>query len=224
MRCFWNSNGKSDITFFSIRKLLYGVVLSAVFLTPLSTLQAQSADPEWPCIQVLVPEIVPAVMWPEIITDAQKGQWKEDPAIKSLALNLGDLDRYSDTERELVKDFAEGTSEALRLEKLNLLADGIVSVANERRELYIRGIKRYTRQQIAIAAQIEDTLNVLVELQGKDDTATATHRAEVEETLKWHERVYDQREHAIIALCERPVELEEILSDVLRDAASYIPY
>ncbi|MBX2886698.1 MAG: hypothetical protein KTR32_42520 [Granulosicoccus sp.] len=196
----------------------------AVLVMPLFAAHAQSTDPEWPCIQVLVPEIVTAVMWPEVIPEENRGLWKEDPDVARLARKLGDLERYTDTERELVQEFVDRTPENLRLEKLNLLADGIVSVANERRKLYISGIKRYTRQQIAIALQIEDTLNLLGEMQDKNDAETLAQKAEVEETLQWHERVYDQREHAIIALCERPVELEEVLSDVVRDVASHIPY
>ena len=38
-----------------------------------------------------------------------------------------------------------------------------------------------------------------------------------------HQRVYDQRENAIQSLCERPVQLEETLSSVLRELAIYLP-
>jgi hypothetical protein len=52
---------------------------------------------------------------------------------------------------------------------------------------------------------------------------SVARQAEIEETLRWHERVYDQRERAIQSLCERPVVLEEKLSAVLRELGQYLP-
>ena len=143
-------------------------------------------------------------------------------------------------------------AEDAREDALTRLADGTVAVANERRALYLDGIRRYTRQQIAIAGQIESTLNRLAELddaaaageaatnggatgRAADDgdssadssgdarAVTAAERVEIEETLVWHERLYDQRERSIRALCERPVELEELLSETLREIAYRLP-
>lgn len=198
-----------------------GFLVALVF--PSSVLHAQSTDPEWPCIQVLVPEIVSAVYWPEIIEDSMRGRWKEDPDDRALAEKLADLEKLTDSEREIIQEYAESIPEESRLEKLNILADGIVTSANTRRARFIKGIKRYTRQQIAISKQIEATLNQLADIEDKTDDATNARRLEIEETLKWHERVYDQREHAILALCERPVELEEVLSEVLRELSYYLP-
>lgn len=194
-----------------------------VLAMPASVVQAQTADPEWPCIQGLVPDIVTAIYWPEVIDESLRGRWKEDREERAFADKLADLEKLTDTERELIQEYAESIPEESRLEKLNILADGIVTSANNRRARFINGIKRYTRQQIAIASQIEDTLNQLADMEGKSDDENNANRAEIEETLKWHERVYDQREHAIIALCERPVELEEVLSEVLRELSYQLP-
>ncbi len=84
-------------------------------------------------------------------------------------------------------------------------------------------IKSYTRQQIAISEQIVNTLNELSLLESSNTNARGQTRQEIEETLRWHERVYDQRERNIQLLCEEPVELEQQLSEVLRDAAQYLP-
>jgi len=178
--------------------------------------EKQYNEEEWPCVQALVPEVVPGVVWPEYIEE--RGLWKKDQAIKTLGEQLSDLDSFTDNERDLIKQYIDTVPPAEMLPRLNLLADAIVTFANIRRTMYIDGIIRYTRQQIAIAAQIEDTLNQLVDLEEGDES-----RAEIEETLRWHERVYDQREQAIISLCERPVELEEVLSDILREVTYYLP-
>ncbi len=189
---------------------------------------AQSSDPEWPCIQVLVPEIVTAVMWPEFIPDEQLGKWKNDPELTRVVQELGAVDEFTDAERQRIEEFAESIAEESRLETLNMVAEGIVSTANKRRDKYISGIKKYTRQQISIANQIETVLNQLAELEQNEGGQNSSDeinnsRAEIEETLAWHQRVYDQRERAIQSLCDVPVELEEKLSSVVRELAQYLP-
>lgn len=186
---------------------------------------AQATDPEWPCIQVLVPEIVTAVMWPEIIPDEQLELWKSDPELSDLVEELASVDEFTEEEQRRIEQFAESIPESARLATLNTVAQGIVTTANKRRDKYIRGIKRYTRQQIAIANQIEATLNDLAVLDNNNAQTdkSETERAQIEETLNWHQRVYDQREHAITALCDVPVELEINLSSVVRELAQYLP-
>jgi hypothetical protein len=187
------------------------------------TLLAQQVDPEWPCIQRLVETVSPAVMWPLPVDDVMYSAWKQDEEVRNLAERLGDLDAYTDEHRAMVRRFVDGLPAEAREERLNLLAVGIVDVTNGVRRHYISGIKRYTRQQIAIADQIEAALNELSVLGDSDAADADARREEISTTLRWHERVYDQREQAIRSLCEQPVELEETLSDVLRDVAQYLP-
>ncbi len=162
-------------------------------------------------------------------------QWKQDPVIRALAERLGDLPAYTEVQAEAVSAFAQGIPDDQKQTQLSLLAVGILDVTNGIRRQYIRGIKRYTRQQIAIADQIGETLNQISSLEGSPEGTVARspdmpasdepdpQREELMATLKWHERVYDQREQAIRSLCEQPVELEETLSDILRDLAQYLP-
>lgn len=193
----------------------------AVLLPITST--AQDTIPDWPCVQVLVPEIVPAVVWPEEIGESVRGLWEKNATISALAERLGDLEHFTEEDVQSIKVFAEPLTENVRLEQLNILTDGIVAVTNRQRSFYIDGIRRYTRQQIAIASQIENTLNQLADLDQQNGSDIGQKRIDIEETLKWHERVYDQRERAIRALCERPVEREMVLSNVLRELSLYLP-
>jgi len=196
--------------------------LISLFLVS-TTVNAQAIDPEWPCVQVLVPEIVSAVFWPEVIDESLIGAWKEDESLTAMVEKLSDLDEFTESERQLIAVFVESVPQDSLADTLNMLADGIITLSNRRRTQYIGGIKRYTRQQISIAEQIESTLNQLAELEAQSAPESVTRQAEIEETLHWHQRVYDQREHAIRSLCERPVELEEKLSEVLRELTQYLP-
>jgi predicted nucleic acid-binding Zn-ribbon protein len=196
-----------------------------VFLTLLLSFEAsaQVNDAEWPCIQVLIPEVVAGIVWPVEIKASQIGAWRNQQALDVMANRLNDLDEFTDSERQLIAEFAESLPEPSRADSLNKLADGIITLSNQRRQKYISGIKRYTRQQNAIAKQIEASLNLLAETENNIDLSSQSSRAEIKETLAWHQRVFDQREHAISSLCDRPVELEEKLSAVLRELAQYLP-
>jgi hypothetical protein len=197
-------------------------VVSLLLVCSSPLMAQQQSDPEWPCVQALVPELSQGIFWPEVIEEEVAGTWKKDKAVAPLARALGDLPAFTDKERERIADFAEAQPDADRKQRLNMLADGVLHVANGVRKQYIRGIKRYTRQQISIAGQIETTLNELTNVEGSVAVDDAS-RAEIEETLAWHQRVYDQREHAVKSLCDRPVELEEILSEVMREIAQHLP-
>lgn len=192
-------------------------------LYPASAMAQEEIDPEWPCIQRLIVEVSPAVMWPVPVDETMQDSWRKDREVRKLAEQLGNLEEFTDEDRDSIATFADSISEADKEMRLSLLATGIVSVTNRERKSYIKGIKRYTRQQIEISKQIEDSLNQLSVLEDATDSESAEKRQEIEETLRWHERVYDQRERAIISLCEEPVELEQQLSDILREAAQFLP-
>lgn len=204
-----------------VTTLCKAVLLSHLVVS--GSLLAQTADPEWPCIQAFVPEVALGVQWPNILEDSELGLWKEDPAITRLARKLGDIDSFTDVERELIAEFVESVPESELTAQLNKLAEGTVSAANQRRSMFLKGIKKYTRQQIAISEQLEEKLNLVADLEKKTDEASISQLKELEENLHWHERVYDQREQSITALCDRPVEIEQHLSSVMRELASYLP-
>ncbi len=184
---------------------------------------AQEVDPEWPCIQRLILKVSPATMWPIPVEEGTDTEYRNYPEIRKLSEQLGDIELFTTEHQQLITMFAEGVPEAERETSLTLLATGVVDVSNRIRGNYIRGIKRYTRQQIVISEQIESTLNELSILQDNETASDGKARRETEDTLRWHERVYDQRERSMQLLCEQPVELEQRLSDVLRYTAQYLP-
>ena len=198
-----------------------GLLIVALFAT--GTGIAQEVDPEWPCVQRLILEVSPAVMWPVPVEEGTATAYRQDAQLRALAEQLGDIETFTDAHRQSIAEYANSLPDAQREEKLTLLASGVVDVSNRIRKDYISGIKRYTRQQIAIAGQIENTLNELSLLEDGNISAAGQSRQEIEETLRWHERVYDQRERVMQLLCEEPVELEELLSEVLRETAQYLP-
>ncbi len=201
----------------------YGALTLGMVALLIQPMLATAAEPEpdWPCIQAFVPVVELGVLWPQVVPESDLGQWKTDERVEPLARKLGNLASYTDADRQLVEQFVEETPKADQVSALNRLAEGSLAIANKRRALYIKGIKKYTRQQTAIAEQIEDGLNKLAKLE--QDGVESTERDELRETMDWHQRVFDQREHSMIALCDQPVLVEQTTSDVLRDLAQYLP-
>jgi len=185
---------------------------------------AQPAGPEdWPCIQVLVPDVVPATVWPRPLEPELEASWSDDAEVLALAERLGAIDALGDDEVAAIRELADDTPAEALAGRLDALVVGTVQNTNRRRSRYIDGIRRYTRQQIAIAEQIEATLNELARLGQGSQPGQVGERSEVQETLAWHERLYDQRERAIRALCEQPVVLEENLYTVMRELQMRLP-
>lgn len=204
----------------SVPKRRFALLVLLPIMLPI-TANANEPDPDWPCIQALVPVVEIGVLWPEVLPESDLGQWKSDKRVASMARQLADLREYSDTERQMVEQFVEATPEAEKRSTLNRLAEGTLALANQRRSLYIKGIKKYTRQQTAIALQIEEGLNKLAKLE--EENVQSPKRDELAATMDWHQRVFDQREHSMVALCDQPVSVELTTSDILRDLAQYLP-
>lgn len=224
-------NLKTAVPFGSIlsRALPTGVMIAVVSLSSAARAQDETLE-DWPCVQRYISEILPATFWPIPIPEELVGSWRRDDDTAALARQLGEQESFDDATVAAMDRFAESWPASDREMALSRLADGIVDVADDRRALYLDGIRRYTRQQIAIAEQIEATLNQLGELDDadtlgitRDNSLVAAERTEIEETLAWHQRLYDQRERAIRSLCDRPVVLEQTLSEVLRELSYRLP-
>jgi len=185
--------------------------------------QQNIPDPDWPCIQVFVPEVALAVIWPEFIEEETIGKWRKDKAIKKIVNDFGSLELFTETDRDRLADFAESVPEEERIHTFNMAADGILHRFNQRRSRYFNGIRKYTRQQIDVADQIEAHLNELVTLTNKTDEESLERKKQLEDTTAWQQRIFDRRESAIRLLCETPVDLETLLGDILRDLAQYLP-
>jgi len=197
--------------------LLFGITTGAA--------SAQKNDPgiDWPCIQGFVPEVAAAVIWPEIIEEETIGKWRKDKAIKTVVNDFGSLEVFTDIDRVRLADFAESVPEEERITAFNMAADGILHRFNQRRSKYFSGIRKYTRQQIDVANQIETHLNELATLTNKTDEVSLARIKQLQDTTAWQQRIFDRRESAIRLLCETPVELESLLGDILRDLAQYLP-
>lgn len=198
---------------------LFAVLITAPVMSTANT----EIDLEWPCIQGYVPEVGVAVVWPEPIEEDMLGSWLKDKELKKVVNDFGALETFDDVARTRLESFAESVLQESRIDVYSQVADGIVYRFNQRRTEYLKGIRKFTKQQIAISEQVQSHLNELVELENKTDADSVKRTTELRETTAWQQRIFDRREGAIRSLCETPVELESLMGEILRDLAQYLP-
>jgi hypothetical protein len=117
-----------------------------------AALAATGENPDWPCIQRLVPEIAPAVVWAGPPLDPVDGS--PSPAIDRLAEELA-ARRVPLTEAEAqVEAFAETLAAEQKDAQLTRLFARTLAIINQDRTSIIQGIKKYARGERALAESI----------------------------------------------------------------------
>jgi hypothetical protein len=170
---------------------------------------ADPRNPDWPCVQVKVPEMSPAAVWAGAPFDDVGTKWQDDPKIKDLVARLAARRTSLEDAQKLVTEFLSGSAEDKK-ENGRLLFAGLFDTLNRLRSDVINGIERYTRRQRDFAQRIRSETLALRELQDKPD-ADATQVQEQSDRLQWETRIFEDRRRTISFVCEVPVLIEQRL-------------
>jgi len=201
--------------------LVFGALVASTLLVP-----AQAYEPKknWPCVQVKVPELSPAMMWagPELTGPA--AEWRKSPNAGTTAKKLV-VRRYDEAEvAAFIVAFAEQLGRDERpVEMTRLFAASFDLVAAERRDV-MAGIERFTKRQKELADNVRKTraeLEASLKHQDPSDQQL-TKRREIEERLNWQTRIFDDREKSTRFVCEVPTLLEKRLFLIAREIANNI--
>jgi hypothetical protein len=184
------------------------MVLAACLAVPVgSRTAAQTADPQWPCIQRRVPELSVGQMWPGP-PSAEDGA--EDPQLAAMARNLA-------PRRVSVEDITADAADALETVPpdarpawlADLFAAILESINAERGDL-IAGIGRYAARQQSLAERIEAMETELAALQQAPEAGRDLDRIEeLQDSLAWETRIFKDRAQSLTYVCEAPVLLEQ---------------
>ncbi len=176
------------------------------------SLAADQADPDWPCIQRMVPEMSPGMVWAGPPLDGLGSAWKQDDEVKELSRHIAERRTSPDAAAASIRKFAEGAgSEKER--RLTLLFAAVFEKINAERSSIMNGIRRYARKQRALAEKIEGQGVALAKLGAED----GERRKALEEQQIWDTRIYDEREQSLTFVCETPVLLEKRLFRIGRE-------
>jgi hypothetical protein len=185
--------------------------------------EALSSDtPDWPCVQVLVPEVPPAVVWAGPSIAGKETLWKQDEAIGRLVKRFVSSDYNVENSDKEIAEFAAQLKPELKDKKLTLLFAGVIESLNDKRKKDLIGIIRYARGQAERARSLSQELDEMVDLQD-DPSAEARERlALMQSEMEIKQRMFDDREASIQHLCARPQVIEEKLGILARNIAYHL--
>ncbi|HEY9539879.1 MAG TPA: hypothetical protein VIS03_19955 [Kiloniellaceae bacterium] len=163
---------------------------------------ASSQDPDWPCIQRLVPRIVAAQVWAGPEPDA--AAWNDDREIARLGARLAARRTPIEETEKLVEAFAEAQPKQALNAKLTALFGRTLEVINRDRASIIAGIKRFSVRQRELAERIREARATV-----EQNAGAAAANDDLTEQLNWSIRIFDEREKSMTYLCEQPVLLEQ---------------
>jgi hypothetical protein len=174
---------------------------------------------DWPCIQRKVDELTAAQMWdgPAIETAAA---WRDDPKIAALAAELAQRRMPLDEAAARIERFAieaGGDRDA----KLTALFARVLERINAERGRLVLGIERYARKQRELAERIK-AAGLAVAARSGDLSGDGPALPDLEESLRWDTRIYDERQAALAYVCESPVLLEQRAFALAREIRNHL--
>jgi hypothetical protein len=179
-----------------------------------ATRAADPRFPDWPCVQIKVPEISIAAVWAGPSIDDVGKAWEEDPAVRDLVARLAARRTPLEEAQKTIEDFVTGDA-AERQKKGTLLFAGLFAALNRERSEVMNGLERFYRQQKSFAEKIRAET---FELRGLHDSADRD-QAKVDELtnrVEWDTRIFEERRHTISYACEVPVLIEQRLFALAR--------
>ena len=167
---------------------------------------AAAADPSWPCVQRLVPELAAGQMWGSSGAELPDGA-KLAPALEQLPAQLADRSLPQEEAQRRIAEALAQVPEAERATQGALLFRETLRVINAERSDMINGIRRYAQRQQRLAQKISQDGRRLVEL--RRDPAQAEAEKDLAAERSWDMRVFEDRQRSLRVVCDQPVLLEQ---------------
>ena len=168
----------------------------------------ETMDPDWPCIQVLVPTISAGVVWDGPSIKGLEAGWRDQVGIARLVGLVTQRRVDADQAEQEIDAFAQSQPTADRNAALTTVFAGIWEVLNEKRQDMIERIKEFARQQSARANRLENMLLELEVISSDSSPASGADIAKFRQDLVLEVRIFEDREKSIVYLCELPVKIE----------------
>lgn len=198
----------------------YQVICSMVAVIVSQSASAESND--WPCQQILVPQVSAAVVWDGPSVGTETSDWHDDPRVATLVAAITTPLSTEAAAASAIAAFAAGLSPEEKDRVLTLAFAGVIETLNRDRAKLVEGIKRYSRDQSRRAEAIGAELDAMVRLEKDPSDAAAARLAELTEQMEIEQRVFDERERSIEYLCMRPVAVEQRLGFLARRIAEHL--
>ncbi|NNG05905.1 MAG: hypothetical protein HKM95_17635 [Inquilinus sp.] len=181
---------------------------------------AQPKDPDWPCVQRLVPTLSPGQIWQGPPIDDLGAAWRDDPEVAALVERVTSR-RMSLEDATAATDRFAGELRHDRTRRLTLFFAGTFEQINESRMQAIAAIRRYARTQVVLIDRLSAQVREIENLEA-DLAADAERIRDLGESIEMDRRIFADRRRALRPLCEQPVLLEERLGVLARAAMVHL--
>jgi hypothetical protein len=183
-----------------------------------------NAGSEWPCEQPLRPELSVGAVWSGPDPQSAQESWRKSPAITALVGQIAPRHTAQEEAIASIHRFAAGYEGAARVDALTELFGGLFETLNAERNDIVRGIKRFTRRQDALARRIEEGWKSLGDLDADaTDPKLLEQRLAMQQQVDWDARIFDDRQRLLPAVCEQPRVLEQRLFALSRAIQEELP-
>ena len=183
--------------------------------------QAQpQQDPDWPCIQRLVPTLAAGQIWNGPSIEEVGDRWADDRDVVGVVNSVTSRRVSIEEAVDSAKAFADGL-EPGEQDRLTLLFAGIFQRINESRTDAITAIKRYMRAQRGMVDALSAEVSELEQMQ-QDPAANAARIEDLTASIEISRRIFADRRRALRPLCEQPVLLEERLGALARTIMAHL--
>jgi len=179
--------------------------------------QAAPADPDWPCVQRLLPEIAGGMVWTgPLLDDVEPPENGGD--LEALAKELAARRVPIEEAEKQIADYAGRLNGSGKSETLAALFKETLGIINSDRSSIISGIKKFSRGQRTLADKI-NAHNEAIEAMDRSDIL-GRDTAIVERD--WDIRIFEDRRQSLTYLCEQPVLLEQRAFALARTLAGHL--
>jgi len=193
-----------------MKALLVAALLAAVAAAPAAAAnRADPNDPDWPCVQIKVPELDLGQVWNGPPLDPATSGWDQDPKVHDLVGYLAQRRVGFDEADGKIADFAAAAGDA-RADELGKLFSGLFVKLNAERKDVMAGLDRFARKQKDFAARLKDMDGELNKMQADPKTPFDQLQAKNDD-VQWQLRVFDERQKALTFVCEVPTIIEQRL-------------
>ncbi|HEX2888884.1 hypothetical protein [Vineibacter terrae] len=171
----------------------------------------QPKEADWPCVQVLQPELSVGAMWSGPDPAQAATTWRDMPAVMVLVQRVAPRRVPVDEATAEIRRFLAAVKDDRRGIATQIFA-GLFDSLNTERGAIIRGIQRYGARQSLLAERIEAVRRELDGLDPKTtDAKVREQRADLEAQMTWRARIFDDREKLLPLVCEQPAVIERRL-------------
>jgi hypothetical protein len=182
----------------------------------------RGGDPDWPCVQRLVPRLSGAALWPGF-EEGGEG-WRGKPRVAALVARIAPRAVAEAEGVAAIAAFAAPLDAATRRRVLPLAFSGALEETNRQRDMLIEQIRRFTRRQREVADRARD---IAAELRAMPDapagTEAAARRTELEQRRHFTAKAFEDAERTLRYVCEAPVRLEARLGAYARALRAALP-